>query len=83
MANKTVTSLSLPAEVLKRVELIAKETHRTRSELIQEAVLEYVQRHEWHKMQKEAASYAAAKGVRTEEDVENLVREIRHDPPYG
>jgi metal-responsive CopG/Arc/MetJ family transcriptional regulator len=80
MANKIVTSVSLPAEVLKRAGIIAKETHRSRSELIKEAVVKYLDDHKWHSMQEEAAPYAAAKGIRTEDDVENLVREIRRQP---
>jgi len=77
MANKVVTSVSLPAEVLKEAEKIAKEKHQSRSELIKEAVLQYLDEHHWKAMQEEAAPYAAAKGVRTEQDVEALVREIR------
>jgi metal-responsive CopG/Arc/MetJ family transcriptional regulator len=80
MANKLVTSVSLPAEVLKQAGLIAKETHKSRSELIKEAVLQYLEKHEWHRLQEEAAPYATAKGVRTEDDVENLVREVRRSP---
>jgi metal-responsive CopG/Arc/MetJ family transcriptional regulator len=77
MANKVVTSVSLPAEILKEAEKIAKEKHQTRSELIKEAVLQYMDEHHWKTMQEQAAPYAAAKGVRTEQDVEALVRDIR------
>lgn len=77
MAHKVVTSVSLPAEILREAEKIAKEKHQSRSELIKEAVLRYVDEYHWKTMQEEAAPYAAAKGVRTEQDVEALVREIR------
>ena len=77
MANKVVTSVSLPAEILKEAEKIAKEKHQSRSEFIKEAVLQYLDEHHWKTMQEEAAPYASAKGVRTEQDVEALVREIR------
>jgi metal-responsive CopG/Arc/MetJ family transcriptional regulator len=77
MGGKTVTSVSLPSEVLKEAEKIAKEKHQSRSELIKEAVLEYLEQHRWHKLQEEALPYAAAAGVRTEEDVEKIIREIR------
>jgi metal-responsive CopG/Arc/MetJ family transcriptional regulator len=81
MANKVVTSVSLPAEVLKQAEKIAKEKHQSRSDLIKEAVQMYLEDHQWRKMQEEAAPYAVAKGVRTEVDVENLVRDIRKPHP--
>jgi metal-responsive CopG/Arc/MetJ family transcriptional regulator len=77
MAHKVVTSVLLPAEILKEADKIAKEKHQSRSELIKEAVLRYVDEYHWTTMQEEVASYAAAKGLRTEQDVEALVREIR------
>jgi metal-responsive CopG/Arc/MetJ family transcriptional regulator len=77
MPNKVVTSVSLPAEVLREAGKIAKEKHQSRSELIKDAVLQYLDDHRWLAMQEEAAPYAAAKGVRTEQDVEALIREIR------
>ncbi len=80
MSNRIITSVSLPAEILKEAEKIAKEKHQSRSELIKEAVLQYLDDHRWHSMQEEAAPYAQAKGIRTEQDVENLVREIRKSP---
>ncbi len=78
MANKVVASISLPAEILKEAGKIAKEKHQSRSEFIKEAVLRYVDDHHWKAMQEEAAPYATAKGVRTEQDVEGLIREIRN-----
>ena len=77
MANKVVTSVSLPLEILKEAEKIAKEKHQSRSQFIKEAVLQYMDEYHWKTMQEEAAPYAAAKGIRTEQDVEALVREIR------
>ena len=83
MPHKVITSISLPAEVLKRAEAIARETHKSRSEWIKDAVLKSVEEHEWKRMQEEAAPYGAAQGVRTEEDVERLVREIRRPKRKG
>jgi metal-responsive CopG/Arc/MetJ family transcriptional regulator len=77
MANKVITSISLPTEILKEAEKIAKEKHQSRSEFIKEAVLQSIDEHQWKTMQEAAAPYAAAQGVRTEQDVETLVREIR------
>jgi metal-responsive CopG/Arc/MetJ family transcriptional regulator len=75
--NRRVTSVSLPPQVLRDAEKVAKETNRSRSQLIQDAVLRYLDQHQWVKMQEEAVPYAVAKGVRTEEDVERLLRELR------
>jgi metal-responsive CopG/Arc/MetJ family transcriptional regulator len=77
MTNKIITSVSLPQEILKEAEKIAKEKHQSRSEFIKEAILNYMDHYHWKRLQEEAVPYALAKGVRTEEDVEDLVRELR------
>ncbi len=77
MSNKVVTSISLPADVLKQAEKMAKDEHKSRSELIKEALKEYLARHQWQGVREEAAPYAQAKGMPNEEAVEKIIQEIR------
>ena len=77
MTNKVVTSLSLPSDILKEAEKIAREKHQSRSEFFKEAVLEYMSQHRLHAIQEKSIPYAIARGVQTEEDVENVIRDLR------
>ena len=80
--KKMVTSVSLPESVLDSAEEVAREMHKSRSELIKDALVRFIEEHRWKKMQDETRVYALRAGVRTEEDVENLIRDIRA-PKYG
>ena len=77
MAPKMIASLSLPADILKQANRAAKEEHMSRSELIKEALKAYLEEREWAHMRQQALPFAQARGIRTEEDVEDLIREVR------
>ena len=80
--GKVVTSVSLPDQVLLETEEVARELHKSRSEVIKDALLGFLQEHKWKKMQEETRGYALRQGIRTDEDVENIIREVR-SPKYG
>jgi metal-responsive CopG/Arc/MetJ family transcriptional regulator len=75
--GKVVTSVSLPAEVAEDAGRVARELHKSRSEVIKDALLGYLRDHEWRKLQEETRRYAEPRGVHTEADVERVVRELR------
>ena len=77
MSKAATTSISLPALLQKELEKEAKAEHRTRSGLIQEAIRYYLETKRWKKLQRETAERARQLGIRSEEDVENLVDSIR------
>lgn len=76
--RKTMTwTVSLPPGLVKKAERTAKEENRTKSELVREALRMYLEERGWRKLQQKTALRAQALGIRTEEQVEQLVHAIR------
>lgn len=72
-----ILTLSLPPEMLKEVEKIAKEENRTRSELFREALRQYISSKErWRKIRKWGTEFAREQKL-TEADIERIVDEVR------
>lgn len=78
MKAKTFT-LSLPEDLAVKVERVAKEESCTRSELFREAVRRFIDAREFERMRRQAAIEAIKQGIRTEEDVDDLVHEFRQE----
>lgn len=81
MARTAVTvGFSVPPEVAERIERIAREEGRTKSELFREMVRTY-ERHRELRVYEELAAYgrasAADRGIATEDDVDRLIHEAR------
>ncbi|SPF45322.1 conserved hypothetical protein [Candidatus Sulfotelmatobacter kueseliae] len=76
MRNTKTLSVTLPPEMLKRAQSIAKKESRTLSELIREALRRYEQRSWWDKVNTYGRATAERQGIR-EADVDRLVHEIR------
>ncbi|MDR7536510.1 MAG: ribbon-helix-helix protein, CopG family [Armatimonadota bacterium] len=74
--TKTWT-ISLPPELVREAERAAKAERRTRSELVREALRFYLEERQWRRLQRKTALQAQALGIRTEEDVNRLVHELR------
>lgn len=77
MPKASTTSISLPLPLQKELEKEARVEHRTRSGIIQEAIRYYLETKRWKKLQIETAERARQLGIRSEEDVEELVDSIR------
>lgn len=72
-----ILTLSLPPEMVKELERIAKEENRTRSELFREALRQYIASKErWRKIRKWGTQIAKAQRL-TEADIERIVDEVR------
>jgi uncharacterized protein (DUF433 family)/predicted transcriptional regulator len=65
MANKVL--VSLPEKFLKEVDRLAVEEHRSRSELIREALRSYLETRSRRKVGEQPASYTATKAMRKTE----------------
>jgi len=77
MATKTV-NISLPREVLDKIDRRAKEEYKSRSDLIRDAALQYMRnRTSWDVLLAEAPKRAKALGIKTEDDVERIIDESR------
>jgi CopG family transcriptional regulator / antitoxin EndoAI len=71
-----IISISLPPDMTKEVQEMAKEERRSVSEVIREAVRQYGANKDLKAIRKDAHKVAKRKGVKTE-DIERIVRESR------
>jgi len=78
MKSKTF-NMSLPASLLAKIDAVAKREYRNRSELIREALRKYVQDiEEWEALFTYGHQQAREKGVKSERQVNEIVRQYRH-----
>lgn len=76
--SSKVLTLSLPQEMFKKAEKIAKDENRTRSELFREALRQYIaSRERWQEIRKWGSESAKELGIKSEADVERLIDEFR------
>ena len=73
--TRTIT-FSLPPEMADRVDDVMKQTGRSRSEFLREAVLRYIEECEWRQLLQYGEERAREQGVGPE-DVAALVEEYR------
>lgn len=77
MARTTKTiSLSVPPEMAKKIQELMRKEGRTRSELIREALRQYVENQEWKEISRYGRMKAKEKGI-TEDQVEDIVDAYR------
>ncbi len=77
MRTTKTWTISLPPNLVREAERTAREENRTKSELVREALRLYLDEQRWRKLQRKTALKAQALGIRTEEDVDRLVHEVR------
>ena len=73
--TKTIT-LSLPPEMVDKIEELMKKEGRTRSELFREALRRYMEEQEWKEITRYGRMRAKEKGI-TEDQVEDIVDAYR------
>jgi len=77
MKSKTI-NISLPEKLLSSIDRKAKEEYRSRSELLKEAAVFYIQtKDNWAVLQKDIIARAKKMNIRTERDVEKLIDSSR------
>jgi CopG family transcriptional regulator/antitoxin EndoAI len=76
MATTRVRSLSLPSDLVREVERLAKQEGRTKTEILREALRRYGQERRWRRLQRCGAGRARTVGVR-EAGVERAAQEFR------
>ncbi len=74
--RSSVLSISLPPELSSDLDSVASQERRSRSELVREAVRQYILQLRWKTLRQKASLKAVEKGLR-EEDVERLIDEER------
>ena len=76
MRTSKILSLSLPPELAREAERLAKREGRTKSELFREALRRYIQEQRWMDLRRYGDQQARKLGVR-EPAVERLIEEYR------
>jgi len=76
MATPRLRSLSLPSDLVREAERLAKQEGRTKTEVLGEALRRYGQERRWRGLQRYGAGRARKVGVR-EAGVERAVQEFR------
>ncbi len=76
MSNRKVLSLSLPYSLLKEIHEIAKDEEITKSELLRQAIRDFMGRRKWEKAKK-AGRRAVRQMKITEADIEDIVHAYR------
>ena len=69
-------SVSLPDELIDEAEALARESGRSKSELVREALRDYTAAERWRRIRRYGGDRAELAGVGPE-DVENLIDELR------
>ena len=78
MRNTKVVSISLPTEMLKAAQLMARQENRTMSELMREALRAYQrEQRAWREIFVYGEANAKRLGIKDEQDVVRMVRESR------
>jgi len=78
-ATKTLT-VSLPPQLYEEVDKIAKQEHKTKSELFRDMLRVYedfLDERRWSGLRRAGSESAQKLGVKTEADIERLVHEAR------
>ena len=76
MAITRVRLLSLPSDLVREAERLAKQEGRTKTEVLREALRRYGQERRWRGLQRYGTGRARKVGIR-ETDVERAVQEFR------
>ncbi len=73
-------NIALPKELVKRVDQRAKKDYKNRSELIREALRVYLtEEAEWDDLLAYGKRVGKKMGIKSEEDVNKIVKEYRHE----
>jgi CopG family transcriptional regulator/antitoxin EndoAI len=76
MATTRVRSLSLPSDLVREAERLAKQEGRTKTEVLREALRRYSEERRWRGLQRYGAGRARKVGLR-EAGVEGAIQEFR------
>jgi CopG family transcriptional regulator/antitoxin EndoAI len=77
MRTTTPITISLPTDLLRETQRAAKEEARTRSDLIREALRQYLASRRWQRLRQWGAETAQRLGLKSEADLQRLLDEVR------
>ncbi len=77
--NTQTFNIALPEDLVKKVDEIAKKEYRSRSELIREALRTYIEdKEQWEQIFATGEKAMREMGIKTEDEVDEIVHEFRH-----
>jgi CopG family transcriptional regulator/antitoxin EndoAI len=79
MRTTRVVSITLPPPLFEQAQALAKQENRTMSELLREALRRYQRERNWERVRSYGTMSAEMGNVKNEEDVVNLVRQVRRE----
>lgn len=72
-------NIALPRSLVKKVDALAKEEYRNRSELIREALFAYLKdKAEWQQIYATGERAMEKMGIKSKEEIDQIVYEYRH-----
>ncbi|MGH7236834.1 MAG: CopG family ribbon-helix-helix protein [Nitrospiraceae bacterium] len=74
--TKPIT-VSLPTDLLREAERVARQETRTRSELIRDALKQYLASRRWQRLRQWGTETAERLGLKTEDDLQRLLEKMR------
>lgn len=78
--NTQTFNIALPKELVKKVDRTAKQEYKNRSELIRGALVTYLKdKDAWNQIFTSFGKAAKKAGITTKKQVNEMVREYRHD----
>ena len=77
MRQTTTWTISLPPQMGREAEQLARKEHRTKSELVREALRDYMASQQWETLQRVASGRARRTGVKSEAEMERVIEEYR------
>lgn len=78
MAKTKSFALNLAPEVLSQIEDIARKDNRTKTDILREAIIRYIEERKWKELREYGARQAAKLGIK-EKDIEWLIQEYRQE----
>lgn len=77
--NMQTLNISLPRDLVKRVDELARKEYRNRSELIRQALRVYlIDKYEWKDLSTYGKRIGKKMGIKNEKDVDKIVYGYRH-----
>lgn len=71
-SQRVIKSFSLSPEIVKQLEILAREENKTKSELLREAVRLYKWRRDWAKIRMWGEETARRMGIETYDEIEKI-----------
>jgi len=77
--NTQILNISLPKDLVRKADELAKKEYSNRSELIRQALRVYLaDKYEWEELSDYGKKIGKKMGIKSEKDVDKIVYEYRH-----